>query len=204
MTDFIYACQKAKIDSGELQRMSSIVEYYLDSSGAIALTQQNANLHRYGDQTITAQQKEFIKAGDRKSFWYSRRSVGDPIAEVAIPILEDSGINGRVANWLTTFKGDPRKLNQLGVDLMIEHAKAVTYDLRNCIGNVPGVLSPEQVAEYHHIVFKKHGVGSGLLSTDGSWLFGGTLFNLPPDLYRMIWCHSCDFLGTGIGSSVSP
>ncbi len=204
MTEFIYACQRAKISSGELKRMSSIVEYYRDNSGAVALTTQNANLHSYGNQAITNQQKEYIRAGDRRSFWYSRRAVGDPIAEVAIPILENKGINGKVANWLTTFKGDPKKLNQLGVDLMIEHAKAVTYDLRNCIGNVPGVLSPDQVAEYHHIVFKKHGVGSHMLSTDGSWLFGGTLFNLPPDLYRMIWCNACDFVGNGIGSSATP
>ncbi len=82
---------------------------------------------------------------------------------------------------------------------MIEHAKAVTKDIRDCVGNVPGVLSPEQVAEYHHVVFQKIGIGSTFLGSDGSWLFGGTLFNLPANLYRPVWCRACDFIGTGIG-----
>lgn len=83
---------------------------------------------------------------------------------------------------------------------MIEHAKAVTIDIENCIGNVPGVLSPEQVAEYHHVVFEKHRISSFLLGSDGSWLFGGTLFNLPANLYRPVWCRACDFIGPSVGA----
>lgn len=36
-------------------------------------------------------------------------------------------------------------------------------------------------------------------NSNGSWLFGGTLLNLPANLYRPVWCHACDFTGTGIG-----
>lgn len=200
MSEFIHLCHKAKVASGELKRLTSSVEAYVDSHGKVALTSQNHNLFHYGDQTITPEQKLSIMKGDRNSFWQSRQDVGDPIADVAIPILNDSGINGKVANWLTGLRGNPEKLNQLGVDLMIEHAKYVTDDIRSCIGNVPGVLSPEQVAEYHHNVFKKHGVGSFLLDSDGSWLFGGTLLNFPASTYRPIWCGACDFIGQSVGA----
>lgn len=138
--------------------------------------------------------------GDRKTFWSLRQEVGDPIANVALPILTNNGLNGRVANWLTGLSDDLVKLNQLGVDLMLAHAEAVTFDFDNCIENVPDALSPEQVAEYHHKVFERHGVGSYYwLKSDGAWLFGGTLFSLPANLYRPVWCNACDFIGRGIG-----
>lgn len=155
MTQFIYSCHRAKISSGELRRLTGIIEAYRDKYGNLALTNQNQRLFDYGDQRITSEQWAAVMRGDRKSFWTARKTVGDPIADVALPILNNTGINGKFANWLTGLRNDPVKLNQLGVDLMIEHAKAVTYDLKNCIGNVPGLLSPEQVAEYHHAVFVK-------------------------------------------------
>lgn len=200
MNDYMYVCHKQKVNTGELKRLTQAVEAFVNKDGKLALTDQNARLFSYGDQTITSTQITYIQTGNRKAFWEARKKVGDPIADVAIPILNNSGINGTVANWLTGLKGDPEKLNQLGVDLMVEHAKYVTEDLKQCTGNIPGVLSPEQVAEYHHNVFKKHGIGSYLLSSDGSWLFGGTLFNLPANLYRPIWCKSCDFIGRQAGA----
>jgi len=200
MTSFIYSCHRAKISSRELISLTAIIEAYRDKYGNIALTDQNARLFEYGDQRITAEQRAAIMRADRRAFWAARKKVGDPIADIAIPILNNTGINGKFANWLTGLKNDPVKLNQLGVDLMIEHAKAVTKDLEECIGNVPGLLSPEQVAKYHHRVFGKYGIGSFLLGSDGSWLFGGTLFNLPANLYRPIWCKACDFIGPGVGA----
>jgi len=122
-----------------------------------------------------------------------------PIADIAIPILNNQGINGKVGNWLTGLNNDPVSLQKLGVLLMNEHAKAVMLDIESCIGNVPGLLSPKQVAIYHFEAFKHADIGSFLLGSDGSWLFGGTLFNLPPNLYRPIWCQACDFVSPGIG-----
>ncbi|MBJ7551622.1 hypothetical protein [Marinomonas ostreistagni] len=173
----------------------------MDKNGDIALTEQNHRLFEYKDQRITAEQEQAILRADRKTFWTLRKQVGDPIADVALPILNNSGVNGRVANLLTGLSNDPIKLNQLGVDLMIEHGKAVTRDYEKCSGNVPGLLNPEQVAQYHHDVFLKHGIGSSLLGSDGSWLFGGTLFNLPASLYRPIWCRACDFTGPKVGAT---
>ncbi|NWO06364.1 MAG: hypothetical protein HLX50_11905 [Alteromonadaceae bacterium] len=200
MSDYLYACHHRKVNSGELSRLTRVVEAFVNRQGEIALTDQNERLFDYGNQRITEQQKVYIQNGNRRAFWNARKEVGDPIASVALPILEDSGVNGRVANWLTGLRSNPEKLNALGVDLMIEHAKAVTIDIENCIGNVPGVLSPEQVAEYHHVVFEKHRISSFLLGSDGSWLFGGTLFNLPANLYRPVWCRACDFIGPSVGA----
>lgn len=200
MPGYLHTCHQRKVNSGELSRLTRVVEAYVNRQGEIALTDQNERLFDYGDQRITPQQKVYIQNGNRRAFWNARKKVGDPIASVALPILEDAGVNGKVANWLTGLRSNPEKLNALGVDLMIEHAKAVTIDLENCVGNVPGVLSPEQVAQYHHVVFEKHGISSFLLGSDGSWLFGGTLFNLPANLYRPVWCRACDFIGPSVGA----
>lgn len=201
MANFLHSCHIEKINNGQLQRAAGIIERYLDQHGNTAVTSQNHRLHQYGDLRITPEQKAAALRGDRKTFWRLRQKVGDPIADVALPILENRGLNGRVANWLTGLSDDPVKLNQLGVDLMVAHVTAVTHDYDNCIGNVPGALSPQQVAEYHHIVFREHGIGNyHWLQSDGAWLFGGTLFHLPANLYRPIWCNACDFIGHGIGN----
>ncbi len=201
MTQFIYSCHKAKIKSKELIRLTGIIEAYKDKHGNIALTDQNTRQFKYGDQRITTEQWAAVMRADRKTFWSLRKKVGDPIADVAMPILGNKGMNGKVANWLTGLNNDPVKLNLLGVDLMLEHAKAVNKDIIDCSGNIPGLLDPEQVAAYHLDVFKKHGIGSFLLGSDGSWLFGGTLFNLPASLYRPLWCNACDFHGPGVGAN---
>ena len=92
---------RAKINSGELTRLSNIIEAYRDKQGDIALTNQNERLFEYGDQRISSSQQAAIIRGDRKLFWSLRQKVGDPIADVAIPILKNAGINGKTANWLT-------------------------------------------------------------------------------------------------------
>lgn len=200
MGSFLHECHLARIDRGELQRTTAIIEYYWDREGNIAATDQNARLHEYGDLRVTAEQRIAAMRGDRKTFWRLRKEVGDPVADVAIPILENRGINGRVANILTGLTDDPEKLQRLGVALMRVHIRATKYDYEHCIGNVPGLLSPDQVAEYHHVVFNHFGIGTHLWNNaNGSWLFGVTLFNLPPSLYRPVWCNACDFAGTGIG-----
>lgn len=200
MSTFLHECHLARINRGELQRTTGIIEHYLNQSGQIEVTSQNANLHTYGNLRITPEQEIAAMRADRRTFWRLRKAAGDPIADVAIPILENRGLNGRVANFLTGLSGNPEKLHELGVALMKAHINATKFDYENCTGNVPGLLSPDQVAEYHHVVFNQFGIGARLWNdTNGSWLFGGTLLNLPPNLYRPVWCNACDFTGTGIG-----
>ena len=74
-------------------------------------------------------------------------------------------------------------MQNIGLDLAKAHAAAVDNDLRNQIG-VPGLLSPQQVAEYHWDVFKKYGVAREV--------FGGTMWGLPANSYAITWCEGCD------------
>nr|WP_251048205.1 RHS repeat-associated core domain-containing protein [Halomonas sp. ISL-56] len=148
---------------------------------------------RYGKLAITDDERLFAAAGDRQAFWDSRMERGDPIAPVAIGILNNETyvgykfVGGRLANRFTGLKGEA--LNDLGVDLMRAHADAVDFDFNEQIG-IPGLLSPEQAAAYHHEVFSDHGLGS--------WQFGGTLANTSPNLMRSIWCTGCDHEGEAI------
>lgn len=200
MGTFLHACHLARIDRGELERTTGIIEHYLNQEGRIEVTPQNARLHTYGNLRITSAQRIAATRADRRTFWRLRKAAGDPIADVALPILENRGMNGRMANFLTGLSDNPERLHELGVALMKAHINATIYDYDNCIGNVPGLLSPEQVAAYHHAVFNQFGIGPQFWNnSSGSWLFGGTLLNLPANLYRPVWCHACDFTGTGIG-----
>ena len=68
MAEFIHLCHKAKVASGELKRLTSSVEAYLDLHGKVALTPQNHKLFHYGDQTITPEQKLSIRRGIETHF----------------------------------------------------------------------------------------------------------------------------------------
>ncbi len=73
MTKFIYSCHRTKVSSGELIRLTGIIEAYRDKHGYIALTNQNKRLFKYGDQRITDEQRAAIKSGNRKVFWELRK-----------------------------------------------------------------------------------------------------------------------------------
>lgn len=150
---------------------------------------------KYGNLAITKEEWGYVEAGDRKSFWDSRLEKGDPLAPVAISILNDDWVHvggyrltyGWLANGLTGLSGEA--LNALGVDLMRAHADAVTHDYKQKIG-IPGLLSPRQAAEYHHEVFRAHNISP--------MRFGGTPLYISPNITRNFWCHGCDHTGSAI------
>ena len=118
---------------------------------------------KFGKLAITDEERGFAEAGDRKAFWASRMERGDPIAKVALGIVNNESfvgykyVGGRLANMFTGLEGEA--LNVLGIDLMVAHIGAVDFDLNKKIG-IPGLLSPTQAAMYHHEVFSRHGLGS--------------------------------------------
>jgi|SRR5690554_560750 len=150
---------------------------------------------KYGKLAITEEEWGYVEAGDRESFWNSRLNRDDPLAPVAISILNDDWVSvsgyrltyGYMANGLTGLSGEA--LNALGVDLMRAHADAVTHDYNQKIG-IPGLLSPRQAAEYHHEVFRSHNTSPGR--------FGGTPFYILPNITRNFWCLGCDHTGSTI------
>lgn len=73
-------------------------------------------------------------------------------------------------------------MDMLGIDFAVAHAEAVTKDNRGVLY----LLSPRQVADYHHRVLQNYGIPKSY--------FGGTRFGdyLSPDAYRNRWCFRCD------------
>jgi RHS repeat-associated protein len=154
---------------------------------------------------ITKDQRDYLNKGDYISFWQSRNLYShDPVAKTAL-----SGWAPQLLNKPTMWQKTSSKftwtvlrvnlevnayldgtsididatMQHIGLDLARAHAAAVDVDLRDQIG-VPGLLSPQQVANYHWDVFSKYGVSKGA--------FGGTLGKLPASSYPVTWCEGCD------------
>ena len=73
-------------------------------------------------------------------------------------------------------------LDPLRAALIKEHIKATEKDIAEGIGEVPGLLSAEQISEYHRDVFEQRGLEP--------WRYGGSL--LPGFLDNLTWCQGCD------------
>lgn len=86
----------------------------------------------------------------------------------------------RILRSYITENNLPVSVDQIGKGLAVAHAIAVRDDNVN----VPNLLSPRQVAAYHHEVFQRHNIPPSR--------FGGTLFGVSPNLYSSMWCSGCD------------
>lgn len=132
--------------------------------------------------------KRIIASGDKAywnhrgyGYWWSMGLV--TFANVAAG-LEQAGFD---------FKGNTDELVQeieyIGARIAKRHAQAVTVDHNKKIGKVPGLLSLEQMAKYHHAVFEEEGIPRHY--------YGGTRNKFIPDewefeLYGDLYCHDCD------------
>jgi hypothetical protein len=92
-------------------------------------------------------------------------------------------------------------MEQIGLELARAHAEAVMNDHKG----VHYLLSPHQVADYHHNVFIKHGVPSHLFGgthqIGGHWYLpeisvpsrdGWAPTQFDADVYSGLWCKGCD------------
>ena len=155
------------------------------------------------DQSITEEQLALAKNGEFEAFWDSRWSVNrDPVARTAL-----DGIYGRTAaaryTWgrLRAYIADNGlnvSMEQISSELAFAHAQAVMGDMGDTSG-IPGLLSPGQVASYHHQVFGRHkipasmfggtmGVPAVRVPVSGGWaqpIFSATTFS-------NFWCRGCD------------
>jgi len=135
---------------------------------------------------ITDEQRQLAMDGERLAFWESRLASGDPIAQLALDIIDNVGL-GRAANeWLklnATRAGVEIDLDQIGIDLMNRHVEFTDRDTTD----TRGLLSPRQVARFHHLVFRTRGLPPTA--------FGGTPLTgqlREADFTRNIWCQGCD------------
>ena len=157
---------------------------------------------------ITEEQLALASAGEFMEFWRSRHLAGDPVAHTALtgwgdPDFVNAGIMQRLAakhTWedLTNYILENElevSIEQIGADLAKAHAFAVMNDTNG----VTNLLSPQQVADYHHDVFDRHGIPA--------YIFGGThkvpLVYVPArngwqpimfdaNSYSELWCDGCD------------
>ena len=130
--------------------------------------------------------RHVIKTGDRgywndQGYWYWHRMAALTFANVADG-LEASGFEGgQQAKYA--------RIEEIGVKIAQHHKEMVKLDYRKKLGNVPGLLSAQQMAKYHKKVFRDEGIPPHY--------YGGTRLSFVPDeweleLYGNLYCHDCD------------
>lgn len=91
------------------------------------------------------------------------------------------------------FRGNMReerqKILEVGRLVAEYHARFVEEDYQRGYGRVPGLLSAQQVADYHHLAFEAFGIRPDF--------YGGTPLRRVPDsvefrIFGFLYCHDCD------------
>ena len=143
---------------------------------------------------ITDGQRALAEDGDYIGFWKSRYfDSADPVARTALigwghgDLVGASWWENASANYtwsrLESYINDNGltvSMEQIGAKLALAHVDYVTADTIN----VHHLLSPTQVAGYHHQVFGGYGIPKTY--------FGGTRFGNSPNTYSWAWCGGCD------------
>jgi hypothetical protein len=157
---------------------------------------------------ITEEQLKLAKEGKFMEFWRSRYDAGDPVAKTALtgwgdPDYVGASVIERLAAAYTwsDLKGyiDSNDLNvtmeQVGAELALAHAQAVMGDT----SGISSLLSPQQVADYHHAVFANHGIPAhifgGTHSIPGVYVPNATGWSpvmFDANSYSNMWCNGCD------------
>ncbi|MEJ2046097.1 MAG: RHS repeat-associated core domain-containing protein, partial [Reinekea sp.] len=181
---------------------------YSDGYGHDSGSQNQGNGDSGGGAPISDEERELLSLGKFPDFWRSRFLGGDPVAKTALtgwgdPDYVDANFFQRMSAKYTWWKLSRYlkshsldiSMEEIGLNLAMAHANAVDLDQRG----VPNLLSPNQVAGYHHEVFGRYGIPKEI--------FGGTLevplivvpstggWDHPifsPNSYSVFWCSNCD------------
>lgn len=119
---------------------------------------------------------------NNKGFVYWEFMARSTVVNLAVG-LEQGGFKGSFAEMRKMTK-------KVGLEVAKQHIKYVHHDYQaGNIGQVRGLLSLKQMADYHHDAFRKFNIPSSF--------YGGTwLDNVPNDaefkLYGDLYCHDCD------------
>lgn len=157
---------------------------------------------------ITDAELALAKEGKFLEFWRSRHLAGDPVARTALtgwgdPDFVGAGLSEKLAAAYTwrnlsshiSDNGLTVSMEQIGAELALAHANAVIGDGRG----ISNLLSPTQVAGYHHSVFRGHGIPAHVFGgthkvpfvsvpVQGGW--GSVMFDA--NTYSGLWCKGCD------------
>ena len=137
---------------------------------------------------LTPMQRELAQSGRVREFWESRLESGDPIAQLALDILDNKGA-GRLANErLRDFA------KRYGVDVTLEDASLRLMRAHNdaTAADGDGLLRAETIAEYHHEVFEQYGLPARTFG--GTPIFGAVWeADIPYAWARGLphWCEGC-------------
>jgi hypothetical protein len=168
---------------------------FLSACPTIYFWLRDANAQN-GGSPITDDELALAKDGKFLEFWRSRYAGGDPVAKTALtgwdPDFKGASFFGKVSAKYTWYKLESYissnkltvSMEQIGAELALAHANSVMSDTNS-------LLSPEQVAAYHHTVFANHDIPAGI--------FGGTHNPInpsgwipPASTYSGRWCAGCD------------
>ena len=133
---------------------------------------------------LTDEQRDFVEKGQTREFWESRLKSGDPIAQLALDILDNKGLGVRANERLQDFAmeyGIELKLSEVSLKLMEAHAKATE-------GDGDGLLRAAVIAQYHHEVFATYGLPP---ETFGGTPFFGALWEAKVHYTKPYWCEAC-------------
>ncbi len=114
-----------------------------------------------GSIPISDAEREYAAKGERFGFWMSRFLKGDPFAPTGLMVATNDGLAAWGANSIgmafNSFSHE--KLTALGVDLMRTYVKYVDADYLDMnAGNWRGVLSNDQITQWHHEVFPRNDI----------------------------------------------
>jgi hypothetical protein len=146
---------------------------------------------------VSPSERHAAAAGKLVAFWRSRSRIGDPVSCIALASLKPGGLPAlcRVNAWVAVTRlvwflpprgANKARMRRIQVALMRAHVHEIDADR---IG-VPGLLSPRQIADYHHRVFAQFGLPymtfGGTPLTGQQWESGFT---------ALAWCRGCDSFG---------
>ncbi|MGS2744589.1 hypothetical protein ACU6TU_13495 [Halomonas sp. LS-001] len=158
---------------------------------------------------ITDAERALAEEGKYVEFWRSRHQAGDPVARTALigwkdPEFEDASSVDRFLAAYTWWRlesyisdnGLGVSMEQLAKELVNAHVAFVDKDKKG----IPNLLSPKQVANYHHGVFRHYGIPDRLFGGTHEIVFvhvpaeGGVWVQPIFDAasYSGLWCKGCD------------
>ena len=145
-----------------------------------------------GSYEITTHQSSLVQTLQRRNFWQSRMYDScDPVAPIALAVVDDKGFGAVTNNWLRKVAQDQNvSINeeQIGYDVMEAHEATTNNDIFGVIHK----LSIRQVSEYHHEVFNSHGLPDYTFGGT-PWGIGSPAADTLEDISgNRIWCEDCD------------
>jgi RHS repeat-associated protein len=154
----------------------------------------NSNSRQNNNLRNTPEQIAMLEKNDIQGYYMSRIEMGDKYGQLALDVINNEGLLGKNANmWLFRNvaielpEADKRAL--LGSGTYVDFVKKVSIGLANAHARyvdadsfgVRGLLSSDQVSQYHEEYFQS--LGLPIYTFGGSFFFG----------YRMSWwCEGCD------------